>query len=222
MPRPTPRRSCSWCARATPKASKTGTISSSPASRSSPPTRRPPAAHAGTTSPPGATRSRSTASEDKARDFVRDSTRTCPCSTPARAAPPSPSSSATSATCCLPGRTRPILSINEFGKDKVRDRGAVGLHPRRAAGGGGRQGGRQEGHPCRGRGVSQVPLHARRTEDRGAQLLSPARSGNRGALRERLSAKLQLFTIDEVFGGWHKAQTTHFSEGGVFDKIYSQ
>ena len=32
--------------------------------------------------------------------------------------------------------------------------------------------------------------------------------------------KLSLFTIDEVFGGWQKAQQTHFNEGGWFDKIY--
>ncbi len=32
--------------------------------------------------------------------------------------------------------------------------------------------------------------------------------------------KLSLFTIDEVFGGWQKAQNTHFNEGGLFDKIY--
>ncbi len=31
--------------------------------------------------------------------------------------------------------------------------------------------------------------------------------------------KLKLVTIDEVFGGWKKAQTTHFSDGGVFDQI---
>jgi sulfate transport system substrate-binding protein len=30
---------------------------------------------------------------------------------------------------------------------------------------------------------------------------------------------VQLFTIDEVFGGWSKAQPTHFDEGGVFDRI---
>jgi sulfate transport system substrate-binding protein len=29
-----------------------------------------------------------------------------------------------------------------------------------------------------------------------------------------------LFTIDDVFGGWHKAQETHFADGGVFDQIY--
>lgn len=31
--------------------------------------------------------------------------------------------------------------------------------------------------------------------------------------------KMNLFTIDEVFGGWQKAQKTHFNEGGVFDQI---
>jgi sulfate/thiosulfate transport system substrate-binding protein len=34
--------------------------------------------------------------------------------------------------------------------------------------------------------------------------------------------KLNLFTIDEVFGGWQKAQAEHFSDGGVFDQIYTQ
>ncbi|MEP7010748.1 MAG: sulfate ABC transporter substrate-binding protein [Acidobacteriota bacterium] len=32
--------------------------------------------------------------------------------------------------------------------------------------------------------------------------------------------KMNLFTIDEVFGGWAKAQKTHFADGGVFDQIY--
>jgi sulfate transport system substrate-binding protein len=32
--------------------------------------------------------------------------------------------------------------------------------------------------------------------------------------------KLKLFTIEEVAGGWTKAQKTHFADGGVFDQIY--
>ena len=32
--------------------------------------------------------------------------------------------------------------------------------------------------------------------------------------------KINLFTIDDVFGGWKKAQATHFSDGGSFDQIY--
>ena len=31
---------------------------------------------------------------------------------------------------------------------------------------------------------------------------------------------IKLFTIDAVFGGWQKAQTTHFDDGGEFDQIY--
>ena len=31
---------------------------------------------------------------------------------------------------------------------------------------------------------------------------------------------LTLFTIDEQFGGWRKAQKTHFDDGGTFDDIY--
>jgi sulfate adenylyltransferase subunit 1 len=35
---------------------------------------------------------------------------------------------------------------------------------------------------------------------------------------ERLP-KLRLITVDDVFGGWAKAQKTHFDDGGVFDAI---
>ena len=34
--------------------------------------------------------------------------------------------------------------------------------------------------------------------------------------------KLNLFTIDEAFGGWDKAAKTHFVDGGVFDQIYTK
>ena len=32
--------------------------------------------------------------------------------------------------------------------------------------------------------------------------------------------KLKLFTVEEVAGGWAKAQKAHFADGGVFDQIY--
>ncbi|MBW6512784.1 MAG: sulfate ABC transporter substrate-binding protein [Desulfuromonadaceae bacterium] len=32
--------------------------------------------------------------------------------------------------------------------------------------------------------------------------------------------KVNLFTVDELFGGWQKAQKTHFADGGTFDQIY--
>jgi len=34
-------------------------------------------------------------------------------------------------------------------------------------------------------------------------------------------AKVRLYTIDQAFGGWQKAQKTHFADGGTFDQIYS-
>jgi sulfate transport system substrate-binding protein len=34
--------------------------------------------------------------------------------------------------------------------------------------------------------------------------------------------KLDLVTIDAEFGGWAKAQKTHFADGGVFDQIYAK
>jgi len=33
--------------------------------------------------------------------------------------------------------------------------------------------------------------------------------------------QLSMFTVDEAFGGWQKAQATHFAEGGTFDQIYA-
>ncbi len=34
-------------------------------------------------------------------------------------------------------------------------------------------------------------------------------------------AKVKLYTIDKAFGGWQKAQKTHFADGGTFDQIYA-
>lgn len=33
---------------------------------------------------------------------------------------------------------------------------------------------------------------------------------------------IELFSVDEVFGGWAKAQKIHFADGGTFDKIYQK
>ena len=35
-------------------------------------------------------------------------------------------------------------------------------------------------------------------------------------------AKVKLFTIDQAFGGWGKAQKTFFADGGVFDQIVTK
>jgi len=38
----------------------------------------------------------------------------------------------------------------------------------------------------------------------------------------KLFPKVVLFNIDDVFGGWAKAQKAHFADGGVFDQIYTK
>jgi sulfate/thiosulfate-binding protein len=54
-----------------------------------------------------------------------------------------------------------------------------------------------------------------------------ARHGYRPRLSEVLTRyagrfpKIELFTIDGLFGGWQKAQKTHFADGGMFDRIYT-
>ncbi|MCC6442781.1 MAG: sulfate ABC transporter substrate-binding protein [Armatimonadetes bacterium] len=34
--------------------------------------------------------------------------------------------------------------------------------------------------------------------------------------------KVKLFTINQIFGGWQKAQKIHFADGGIFDRIYER
>jgi sulfate transport system substrate-binding protein len=33
--------------------------------------------------------------------------------------------------------------------------------------------------------------------------------------------QVKRLSVDEVFGGWHKAQAEHFDDGGTFDQIYA-
>jgi len=46
------------------------------------------------------------------------------------------------------------------------------------------------------------------------------RSAKIAAKYEKQFPKLNLLTVDRDFGGWAKAQKTHFADGGVFDQIY--
>lgn len=42
------------------------------------------------------------------------------------------------------------------------------------------------------------------------------------AKHEKVFTKVKLFTIDDVAGGWARAQKEHFSDGGVFDQIHTK
>ena len=112
-----------------------------------------------------------------------------------------------------------FLADQGAGARQGRDRRAVAQHPGRAAGGGGRQGRRQEGT----RAVAEAYLEFLYTPE-GQEIAA------KNYYRPRLEAvarkyatssrRSSWFTIDEVFGGWQKAQKTHFADGGVFDQIY--
>ena len=38
----------------------------------------------------------------------------------------------------------------------------------------------------------------------------------------KLFPRLELVTVDSAFGGWARAQATHFADGGSFDRIYGR
>jgi len=48
------------------------------------------------------------------------------------------------------------------------------------------------------------------------------RDGKVAAQYAKQFPKVKLVTIDEVFGGWGKAQKQHFADGGVFDQLYAK
>ena len=84
----------------------------------------------------------------------------------------------------------------------------------------GRQRRRQEGHARGRRSLPELSLQPEGQEIAAQELLSAARSE---AVAEKYASQfpqVKLFTIDEVFGGWRKAQKTHFADGGTFDQIY--
>jgi sulfate/thiosulfate-binding protein len=63
-------------------------------------------------------------------------------------------------------------------------------------------------------------LYTKEGQDIAGRNFYRPRSERVAAKYANVFAKVELFTIDEVFGGWQKAQKTHFNDGGVFDQIY--
>lgn len=56
----------------------------------------------------------------------------------------------------------------------------------------------------------------------GKNFYRPAISQKAQAKYARRFPKLNLFTIEEAFGGWAKADKEHFADGGSFDQIYTR
>ncbi len=74
----------------------------------------------------------------------------------------------------------------------------------------------------RTREVAQAYLEHLYTDD-GQKLAAKHhyRPRTEAAGADRGFAKVDLFTIDDAFEGWSKAQARHFADGGVFDQIYT-
>ncbi|MDB5966265.1 MAG: sulfate transporter substrate-binding protein [Polaromonas sp.] len=56
----------------------------------------------------------------------------------------------------------------------------------------------------------------------GKNFYRPAVSEKAKAKYAKQFAKLNLFTIDQAFGGWTKTDKEHFADGGSFDQIYTK
>lgn len=56
----------------------------------------------------------------------------------------------------------------------------------------------------------------------GKHFYRPAVSAKAQAKYAKQFPKLNLFTIDEAFGGWTRAAKEHFADGAAFDQIYAK
>jgi sulfate transport system substrate-binding protein len=76
------------------------------------------------------------------------------------------------------------------------------------------------------RAVAQAYLEYLYTEEgqdiAGKNFYRPAVSEKAKAKYASQFAKINLFTIDQAFGGWGKADKEHFADGGSFDQIYTK
>jgi sulfate transport system substrate-binding protein len=64
-------------------------------------------------------------------------------------------------------------------------------------------------------------LYSPQGQNLAAQNYYRPRSASIRARYARQFPKVQLFTLNSLFGSWRKAQKTHFDQGGTFDQIYS-
>jgi sulfate/thiosulfate-binding protein len=63
-------------------------------------------------------------------------------------------------------------------------------------------------------------LYSEEGQDIAGKHFYRPRSEKAAAKYDGQFSKVKLVTIDEVCGGWQKAQQTHFNDGGIFDQIF--
>ena len=187
-------------------------------------TRRPRAARAGTTWRPGATRCEQPRRQrgQGARSSSRSSIKNVPVLDSGARGSTTTFVERGIGDVLLAWENEALLAVKELGPDEVRDRRPVRQHPGRAAG----RGRRQERRRARARARWRRPISSSSTrrgpgDHRREAPLPPRDAAVARKYASAASRDLKLFTIDEVFGGWAKAQNTHFADGGVFDQIYN-
>jgi len=65
-------------------------------------------------------------------------------------------------------------------------------------------------------------LYSEEGQDIAGKNFYRPRSAAASAKYASVFPSLELITIDGEFGGWAKAQKTHFADGGAFDQIYAK
>lgn len=65
-------------------------------------------------------------------------------------------------------------------------------------------------------------LYSEEGQDLAGKHFYRPRSAAAAAKYQSQFLKLELFTIDEKFGGWANAKKVHFADGGTFDQIYAK
>ncbi len=173
-------------------------------------TRRPPAARAGPTSPPGATRDQGRRHDGAgARSSSRSSTSNVPVLDAGGARRDDDlRRSAASATCCSPGRTRRYSRsrrVRRTSFEIVVSVASASWPSRRSRR---RQGRRQARARAKlAEALPRVPLRPTKAQEIAAKHhYRPRYAGAAREVRRATSRSCRLFTIDEVFGGWTKAQ----------------
>ena len=144
----------------------------------------------------------------KANEFVAQLSSRCRCSTRARAARRRRSSSAGSATCCWPGKTkRTWRSTKPRTRSRSSSRRSASWPSRRS---------RWWTRWWTARGTRAVAeaylqyLYTPEGQEIAAKHHYRPRDEKVAAKYASSFAKVKLFTVDDTFGGWQNAQKTHF------------
>ena len=160
-------------------------------------------------------------SDATAKEFVNAScTRTCPCSTPARAARPTTFAQRGIGDVAISWENEAWLATKELGPDKfeiVIPSVSILAEPSVAV----------VDKVVLRRGTRTVAeeylkyLYTPEGQEIAARNYYRPRNPQVAAKHAELFPKLELVTIKD-FGGWAKAQKEHFGDGGVFDQITAQ